>query len=71
MTDKKPDPNAAFNLFGTGSTPVEPNPDQRRQANQIYELYSSYVQAGFTPDQAMTIITEVMKAHIHRGGTDV
>jgi len=43
------------NLFNS-TAPVELPADIRSGAASIFSLYSSYVEAGFTPAQAMQII---------------
>lgn len=40
--------------------PFEPSSDSRVAAKQMWDLYSACVAQGFTPDQAMAIILEMV-----------
>lgn len=62
-----------FSQFPFSRGPIEPGSDARQGAASLYENYTAYVQAGFTPPQAMQIVTTILSAVIaaqHGGNPD-
>lgn len=51
-------------LFGNNGGPVEPNADIRGAAILMFEFYTAYVGAGFTPEQAMQLCNATLAATI-------
>lgn len=65
--------NSPFEHFPYSRGPVEPGGDVRSSATAMFQQYAAYLQAGFTPGQAMDLLTTALAAVIaaqHRGGTD-
>ncbi|MGW4825392.1 hypothetical protein ACWEP4_42605 [Streptomyces sp. NPDC004227] len=48
-------------------SPQDPITNLAAGAAQLHELYSAYVDAGFTPDQAMQIVLTIISSGA-RGG---
>jgi hypothetical protein len=51
MTD-----NNFSDIFGTEKIVVEPTADQRDGAIQMYQLRQAWIDAGFTPAEAMQLL---------------
>lgn len=60
--------NEVFGADGEGNTPHEPPSDLRQAAGMLFSLYTSFMDAGFTPEQAMKLIVEVAVASIAAAG---
>ena len=58
-------PNADSDVTVTNS-----DSDINKAAWETKRLYDSFVRAGFTPDQAMTLICTFMSAIVSKGGSD-
>lgn len=43
--------------------PVEPAADLRELANMLHQTYVALTQEGFTEQQALTIIGQILSAH--------
>lgn len=43
---------------------IEPHGDIREGAATIFQFYIAYVQAGFQPDQAMTLVQEILRTQV-------
>lgn len=43
---------------------VEPHSDIRQGAATFFQFYTAYVQAGFTPDQAMDLVKTLLQTQI-------
>lgn len=44
------------------------SPDVLEAAKRTFEVYSAYMQAGFTPDQALTLTIAMSTAALRRTG---
>ncbi|MFB6955463.1 hypothetical protein ACFCYB_00145 [Streptomyces sp. NPDC056309] len=49
-------------------SPQDPITHLAAGAAQLHELYTAYVDAGFTPDQAMQIVLTILTAGATGGG---
>lgn len=43
---------------------IEPHSDIRENAATMFQLFVAYVQAGFTEEQAMTLLREIVRAQV-------
>ena len=50
-----------MNMF-SGAPKREPSADQRKSADDLHAIYTSYVDAGFTDKQAMQIVLEMIRS---------
>jgi hypothetical protein len=50
--------------FFSGAPKREPTADQRKSADDLHAMYTSYVDAGFTKEQAMRILLQMLSATI-------
>lgn len=55
-----PDPSSRYTPPGRKAK-VEPTARQRQGAAQIFQMFRSYVDAGFTEEQAMSLIGDVIR----------
>lgn len=47
--------------------PQDPMTELAAGANQLHEIYKSYVDAGFTEAQALRLVCEVLRAGLQQG----
>jgi len=66
MNDDNPNPFES--MFGK----IEPNADLLRGAGIVFQQYTAYLDAGFTPAQSMQMVTTIMSTmlRIQNGGGD-
>lgn len=51
------------NMFdGVGGGPIEPNAEIRDAAKGLYALRTSLVEAGFTDEEAMRLVSEALRS---------
>lgn len=50
--------------FFPGAPKREPSAEQRQGAIGLHEIYTAHVEAGFTKQQAMDIVLEMVRASI-------
>jgi len=56
-------------MNGLGGFYIEPPARQRQAAQELYQLYISYIQAGFTEAQAMQMLCAILTG-VAKGNND-
>lgn len=49
-----------FNELFSGKPKIEATAEMRQAATSLFQIYCSYVEAGFTPAQAMQFIVAIL-----------